>query len=162
MPSSRRNHRARIFGLVSILLAGSMLIINPVNAETAARPFSVAQQDPPTDSDEPPIVSDKVDADLTVALDTKGSADFYVDFTDHADLAAASSITDWAERGAAVVKALQATADASQADVRKQLDARAGQLHQLLDRQHDPGARRQQRDRSAGGRAGRRGGHSGP
>ena len=123
MPSSRRNHRARIFGLVSILLAGSMLIINPVNAETAARPFSVAQQDPPTDSDEPPILSDKVDADLTVALDTKGSADFYIDFADHADLAAASSITDWADRGAAVVKTLQATADASQAEVRKQLDA---------------------------------------
>src|SRR6478735_3319102 len=78
---------------------------------------------PPTDSDEPPIVSDKVDADLTVALDTKGSADFYIDFADHADLAAASSITDWADRGAAVVKTLQATADASQAEVRKQLDA---------------------------------------
>ena len=123
MPSSRRNHRARIFGLVSILLAGSMLIINPVNAETAARPFSVAQQDPPTDSDEPPILSDKVDADLAVALDTKGSADFYIDFADHADLAAASSIADWADRGAAVVKTLQATADASQAEVRKQLDA---------------------------------------
>ena len=123
MPSSRRNHRARIFGLVSILLAGSMLIINPVNAETAARPFSVAQQDPPTDSDEPPILSDKVDADLAVALDTKGSADFYIDFADHADLAAASSMADWADRGAAVVKTLQATADASQAEVRKQLDA---------------------------------------
>ena len=82
MRSSRRIHRARIFGLVSILLAGSMLIINPVNAETAARPFSVAQQDPPTDSDEPPILSDKVDADLAAALDTKGSADFYVDFAD--------------------------------------------------------------------------------
>ncbi len=123
MPSSRRNHRARIFGLVSILLAGSMLIINPVNAETAARPFSVAQQDPPTDSDEPPILSDKVDAELAAALDTKGSADFYIDFADHADLAAASSILDWADRGAAVVKALQATADASQAEVRKQLDA---------------------------------------
>ena len=96
-----------------------MLIINPVNAETAARPFSVAQQDPPTDSDEPPILSDKVDADLTIALDTKGSADFYIDFADHADLAAASSYHRLGGSGAAVVKTLQATADASQAEVRK-------------------------------------------
>ena len=162
MRSSRRIHRARIFGLVSILLAGSVLIINPVNAETAARPFSVAEQDPPTDSDEPPIVSDKVDADLAVALDTKGSADFYIDFADHADLAAASSITDWADRGAAVVKALQATADASQAEVRKQLDAEQVSYtsfwiaNTILVRSGSTELAR------AGGRAGRRGGHSGP
>ena len=39
---------------------------------------------------------------------------------------------------------------------------RAGQLHQLLDLQHHPGPQRQHGARSAGGRAGRGGGHSGP
>jgi subtilisin family serine protease len=63
----------------------------------------------------------KIEQSLAVALDTKGSADFYVEFAERADLSAASAIPDWDQRGQAVVDALRDTADASQSDVRKQL-----------------------------------------
>ncbi len=64
----------------------------------------------------------KIENSLAGELTTKGSADFYVEFADHADVSAASAIADWNQRGEAVVAALQRTADASQSDARKQLD----------------------------------------
>jgi len=65
----------------------------------------------------------KIDAALSAALDTKGSTDFMVYFSDRADVSFAEGITDWAQRGQAVMDALSKTANESQARMRAQLDA---------------------------------------
>ena len=118
-PPFRRNRSGRLLGLVTLLLAGSLVIAAPAMAGPpgAARP--AAARDKP---DEPSPDGGKIESNLAASLGDKGSGDFYVDFSERADLAAAAGITDWVERGAAVVKALQATAEASQAEVRKELD----------------------------------------
>ncbi|MFC7616883.1 carboxypeptidase regulatory-like domain-containing protein [Actinokineospora soli] len=65
----------------------------------------------------------KIEAALVDALEVKDSADFWVLFTEQADLGPASAVADWAARGQAVVDALRSTADRSQAAVRADLDA---------------------------------------
>lgn len=64
----------------------------------------------------------KIETDLAATLVDKGSADFHVEFTERADLAAAAALADWDERGASVVRELHATAESSQAGLRKELD----------------------------------------
>src|SRR5829696_736837 len=64
----------------------------------------------------------KIEKSLAAELAAEESADFYVEFAEQADLSTASGIADWDQRGTAVVDALRRTADASQSDVRKQLD----------------------------------------
>ncbi|MBB5787681.1 carboxypeptidase regulatory-like domain-containing protein [Jiangella mangrovi] len=54
----------------------------------------------------------------------KDSADFWVRFASSARTTSATDIADWAERGQFVVDQLKATADQSQATVRKLLDER--------------------------------------
>ncbi len=73
---------------------------------------------------EPPDEGAKIDPAVIEAVDDGGTTTFWVRLGDHADLSAATAITDWAERGAYVVDQLKATATASQAPVRAQLDAR--------------------------------------
>ncbi len=94
----------RYLGLVSVVLAALGLLAAPATAQ-------------------PSTSSNKIEASVASILDAKGSTDFYVEFSQQADLSAASGIADWTQRGQAVVDALQRTANASQADVRKQLDA---------------------------------------
>lgn len=65
----------------------------------------------------------KIEGTVAKALAAKDSADFWVMFSQTADLSGPSAVTDWAARGAAVVDALRQTADASQAQVRAELDA---------------------------------------
>ncbi|SDC66926.1 carboxypeptidase regulatory-like domain-containing protein [Actinokineospora iranica] len=65
----------------------------------------------------------KIDVSVARTLDTKGSGDFWVLFGEQADLSGPSRLTDWAARGQAVLDALRATADRSQAAVRADLDA---------------------------------------
>ncbi|QTX03594.1 carboxypeptidase regulatory-like domain-containing protein [Agromyces archimandritae] len=67
--------------------------------------------------------ADKFTAEAQEALAGGATADFWVRFADRADLSGASSISDWGQRGVAVHDALKSTADASQADVVKALDA---------------------------------------
>lgn len=110
----------RPLAAVCILLVVSLLLTAPATAEPPGTgPTGAAVVAAPIDPTEP----SKIDSDLASSLDDKGSADFYVDFADQADLSAAAEISDWAERGAAVVEALQKAADASQAELRSQLDA---------------------------------------
>ncbi|MGH3681511.1 MAG: S8 family serine peptidase, partial [Natronosporangium sp.] len=59
----------------------------------------------------------KVQADLQQSLEASGSADFWIRFTDRADLSQARQIDDWVARGAAVAAELRATAEQSQAAV---------------------------------------------
>jgi len=116
----RRIRSGRLLvGLVSLLLAGSLVMAAPAMAEPSAAGAPAAALEKP---EQPSPGDDKIESDLAASLDDKGSGDFYVDFTERADLSTATGITDWAERGTAVVKALQATAEASQAEVRTQLD----------------------------------------
>jgi subtilisin family serine protease len=91
----------RLFGLVSAILTTIGLC-----AATA-----VAQQQ-----------AGKLEPAVASAL-SAGKADFYVRFDERADLTSASKVADWGARGAAVVAALQETADRSQAAARRQLDA---------------------------------------
>ncbi len=81
----------------------------------------VAEAVPPP---EPPVDdSAKVDDQVIAAVDGGGTTTFWVRLAEQADLSAATAIEDWAERGAYVVDQLRATADASQAAVRAELDA---------------------------------------
>lgn len=63
----------------------------------------------------------KISSVVTKELARDGSADVWFYFGDKADLSAANSMS-WADRGQFVYEALNATADASQADVRALLD----------------------------------------
>jgi subtilisin family serine protease len=94
----------RFLGLMSAVLAAIGVLAAPAAAQ-------------------PTVGASKIEASVASLLDAQGSTDFYVEFSQQADLAAASKIQDWTQRGEAVVAALQSTADASQSDARKMLDA---------------------------------------
>jgi subtilisin family serine protease len=102
-PQTRRRGRA-LLGLLAAMLAMLGVIVTPATAA-------------------PDPDSAKIEQSVADALAAKNSADFWVMFNQKADLAAASAVTDWAARGAAVVDALRNTANSSQAEVRAQLDA---------------------------------------
>jgi subtilisin family serine protease len=101
----------RILGLLSAVLAAIGLMAAPA---TAAQPSPGAN---------------KIETSLASTLSAKGATDFYVEFAERADLSGAAAIKDWNQRGEAVVTALQKTANESQAEVRRQLDA-ANATHQ--------------------------------
>ena len=122
-PPFRRLGRALV--LVSAMLAAIGLLVIPAAAQPSANG------------------SGKIEKSLAAALDAKGSADFYVEFSDQADLSAAAAIADWDQRGKAVVAALQRTAEASQSDVRKQLKLARTPYQPFWVGEHDPGPRRQ-------------------
>jgi subtilisin family serine protease len=103
-PSLRR--LGRLLGLLSAVLAAIGLMATPATAGPSA-----------------PSGSSKIESTLAGTFGTQDTADFYVEFSERADLRAASQIQDWNARGAAVVAALQQTANTSQATVRKTLDA---------------------------------------
>ena len=110
--------RARLLLVLvtTLLLSGGLAVSPAVAAERTDQPSLWAAEPGGPGAD-----GDKIVADLAAVLDEKGSADFYVDFTERADLTVPTSLS-WSERGAAVVRALQSTAEASQAAVREQLD----------------------------------------
>ena len=97
-------HKLRLLGLLSAVLAAIGLCASPATAQPAG-------------------ASGKIEPAVAGSLQTRGSADFFVRFTEHADLTAASQTKDWTGRGEAVVAALQQTAGASQAAARHRLDA---------------------------------------
>ncbi|MFI1195001.1 S8 family serine peptidase [Micromonospora sp. NPDC020750] len=66
--------------------------------------------------------ADKIRPDLMNQLQAKSESDFWIRFTDRADLSKASAIKDWTKRGAAVADALRKTAVDSQTKVRSELD----------------------------------------
>ncbi|HEY8472796.1 MAG TPA: S8 family serine peptidase [Natronosporangium sp.] len=79
----------------------------------------------------PAPTPDKVEPALQASLEASGTADFWIRFEARADLGQASQLTDWRQRGAAVVARLRSTAEASQAEVRAMLDA-AGQAYRAF------------------------------
>jgi hypothetical protein len=72
-----------------------------------------------------------VDSKVLAALEADGSADFFVVFSEQADLRAADSIADWEERGRFVYDALEETTSRSQADAVSYLESRGQQFSQF-------------------------------
>ncbi|HEU5474994.1 MAG TPA: carboxypeptidase regulatory-like domain-containing protein [Actinophytocola sp.] len=104
-PQLRRRGKA-LLGLLAAVLAMLGVFVAPATAA------------PPPDKS-----AAKIEQSVSNTLAVKDSADFWVMFGQTANLASASSTTDWSARGAAVVDALKQTADAAQAGVRAELDA---------------------------------------
>ncbi|MFD2025823.1 S8 family serine peptidase [Promicromonospora aerolata] len=74
-------------------------------------------------TDVPERAADKITPAVQARLDAKDSADFWIRFADAADLAPATDIADWDDRGQYVYDALTSTAKAAQADVVADLEA---------------------------------------
>ncbi|MBM7790921.1 S8 family serine peptidase [Tenggerimyces flavus] len=110
-PGGGRAAFKRTFAAVAI---ASMAVIGGLLAPTGA---VAAGNDGKADDPQSAPIAPSVEK----ALDAKGSTDIYLVFKDKADLDAASKIKDWTARGDAVVKALQDTANASQAEARAEL-----------------------------------------
>lgn len=66
---------------------------------------------------------DKIRPELAKQFQAKSEGDFWIRFTDRADLSKAVAIPDWVRRGTAVADALRKTASVSQEKVRAELDA---------------------------------------
>ncbi len=81
-------------------------------------PVVTASAAPEADDANEPLVSSEV----TAQLEENGEADVWLNLADQADLSAAYDMS-WEERGEFVYDALRAHADASQADLRAELDA---------------------------------------
>lgn len=117
----RSRRRSRVAWCTALLtLAASTLAGQGLSADAAPDPApdetsASAATDKPT--------NEKIQPELRTKLEGRGEAAFWVRFEDKADLSKASQILDWNERGTAVADALKATANASQADVRAELDA---------------------------------------
>jgi subtilisin family serine protease len=75
--------------------------------------------------------ADKIRPELARQLAAKSEGDFWIRFTDRADLSKAKAVKEWAERGTAVAQALRKTAAESQKKVRADLDA-AGVKYQTF------------------------------
>ncbi|TDD67734.1 peptidase S8 [Jiangella aurantiaca] len=105
--------RRRWFATALALLSLTALTAAPAASAPAGSPAA-----PPEAG-----AAGKVDTTLSRQLDDGGTADFLIGFEQRADLVAAAAVDDWADRGAAVVEALQDTAERSQRAVRRQLDA---------------------------------------
>ncbi|WP_241996357.1 S8 family serine peptidase [Kribbella antiqua] len=92
----------------------------------AGQAQAVPNSGPPTKPEATPSPAEKIKPELKAKLagaEAKEATDYWVRFTDKADLTAASKITDWNERGTAVAAALKKAAAESQAKVRAELDA---------------------------------------
>jgi subtilisin family serine protease len=117
MSHQRRRGLAR--SLVSALAAVAVVT-------TGLAASGAAQAAPPTKPEATPTPAAKIKPDVLAKLegkDAKEATDFWVRFTDKADLSKASTITDWNQRGTAVAAALRKTAAESQLKVRAELDA---------------------------------------
>src|SRR5690606_22435527 len=70
----------------------------------------------------PTVSPETTDTVVLQTLQTAGAADFAIEFSERADLSAASAMSDWDERGAWVADRLRSTAEESQRAVREVLD----------------------------------------
>jgi subtilisin family serine protease len=116
---SHQRRRGITRSLVSALAAVAVVA-------TGLAASGAAAQAAPAAPAAPPAPAAKIKPDLLSKLegkDAKSATDFWVRFTDKADLSQASAITDWNQRGTAVAAALRKTAAESQAKVRAELDS---------------------------------------
>jgi subtilisin family serine protease len=124
---SHQRKRGLARSLVSALAAVAVIT-------TGLAASGLAQAAPPTKPEATPTPASKIKPELLSKLegkDAKEATDFWVRFSDKADLAKASKITNWNERGTAVAAALRKTAADSQAKVKAELDAQHVQYQTL-------------------------------
>ncbi|MFK5583852.1 S8 family serine peptidase [Serinicoccus sp. LYQ131] len=95
----------------AIMAAGSLV----ASGLAATAPATAAPDDPELGA--------TVDAEVTSQLESDGRAAVWVRFADRPDMSQFDTIADWDKRGQAVVDALKASAESSQAGLREQLDA---------------------------------------
>ncbi|MCA2215951.1 S8 family serine peptidase [Jidongwangia harbinensis] len=107
--------RSLVHAGVAAIVAAAGLVANGAGAQAA--PAAPAK--------------DKIRPELGAQMAAKGSADFWIRFGARPDLAKASAIKDWAERGTAVAAVLKKTATDTQAGVRGELD-RTGTKYQVF------------------------------
>lgn len=119
----RRPHRRRTARTLVSAAAAMVLVAAGLATGTGAQAASAATA---AGAASP---SDKIRPDLAKQLEGKTEGDFWIRFTDRADLSQARGIKDWAKRGTAVAEALKKTAAESQAKVRSELDT-AGAKYQ--------------------------------
>ncbi|MEU4395705.1 S8 family serine peptidase [Kribbella sp. NPDC023855] len=121
---SHQRKRGLARSLVSALAAVAVIT-------TGLAASGLAQAAPPSKAGATPTsAADKIKPDLRAKLegkDAKEATDFWVRFSEKADLSKASAITDWNERGTAVAAALRKTAAESQAKVKAELDGQRAQ-----------------------------------
>jgi subtilisin family serine protease/N-acetylneuraminic acid mutarotase len=100
-----------VVGVAVLALVAALLAFLPSNASGADLGGSAAARD-------------KIQPKLVNSFDADPTRDFWIRMSESADLSRASDIADWNARGKYVYKQLTATADKSQASVRRLLDAR--------------------------------------
>ncbi|AOS62934.1 S8 family serine peptidase [Actinoalloteichus hymeniacidonis] len=106
MRSRRRTpDRTRLPGAPGLVFT----LVAALTAATAAP--SIAQQTTETGDE-----TASIDAEVLEVFEEKGSADVWIVLEDRADLSAAAEVSDWADRGEAVVDTLQEHAEQSQAE----------------------------------------------
>ncbi|MFI0793442.1 S8 family serine peptidase [Micromonospora rubida] len=106
----RRPHDRRLFRRLAS--AGAAIALAAAGLATTGSGVQAA----------PAASADKIRPDLMNQLQAKSESDFWIRFTDRADLSKASAIKNWTERGTAVADALRKTAVDSQTKVRAELD----------------------------------------
>jgi subtilisin family serine protease/N-acetylneuraminic acid mutarotase len=123
MTSKARYARRRLTSVLACGAAVLALIGGMASAAVAAPPDGDGATPAPTTA--------KIKPKLRAKLETGSRTDFWVRFQARADLAAASRIADWNERGTKVAEALRKTARRSQSGVRAKLDS-AGVSYQAF------------------------------
>ncbi len=113
-PRKRGLARSLVSALAAVaVITTGLAASGPAQAAPAAKPGAT------------PAPASKIKPDLLSKLegkDAKEATDFWVRFSEKADLSKAAAITDWTERGTAVAAALRKTAAESQAKVKAELD----------------------------------------
>ena len=117
---SRMPHRRAPIALMAV---GALLATGVSAAPALASTPAPTGTSPVAAADVPERAADKITPAVQTRLDTKETADFWIRFADVPDLAPATDIADWDERGQFVYDALTSTAKAAQADVVADLKA---------------------------------------
>lgn len=120
-PHRRRTARSLVSAAAAMVLAATSLATTGTGAQAA---LAGTGQGAAT-------AGDKIRPELEKQLQAKSEGDFWIRFTDRADLSQAGAIKDWTKRGTAVADALKKTAADSQAKIRAELDG-AGAKYQTF------------------------------
>lgn len=92
-----------------------------IGLSVGAPPAASATASPQLAATDPVAPAEKIEPELRRSLNSD-ETDFWIRFSDRADLSRARQVSDWSERGQAVFDGLQATARTSQSEVVDELD----------------------------------------
>lgn len=117
----RRSPTRPLVSTSAVVTGLTLLATTLVAAPAGGAP---ADQEPPDSAaaTAATVSPETTDTVVLQTLQTAGAADFAIEFSERADLSAASAMSDWDERGAWVADRLRSTAEKSQSAVRRMLD----------------------------------------